>query len=194
MAYGLPLSELAEANGLADPTQVEAGFVLLVPGAKRTLEIPPHPAPLPSPLERTPAIPFREARASGFIWPLPGGSILSNFGDVRRSHRHRGLDIRGAHGQRVLAAASGYVSYGGRTMRGYGNTVILDHGRGFQSLYAHNSRLLVRVGDEVGRGQPIALVGRTGNATSGHCHFEIRRDQVPVDPLLYLPGITREQP
>ena len=71
-------------------------------------------------------------------------------------------------------------------MRGYGNTVILDHGEGFQSLYAHNSRLLVRAGDEVSRGEPIAVVGKSGNATGEHCHFEIRKDRVPVDPLPYL--------
>jgi murein DD-endopeptidase MepM/ murein hydrolase activator NlpD len=71
-------------------------------------------------------------------------------------------------------------------MRGYGKTVILDHGDGYSSLYAHNARLLVRVDQYVERGMPVALLGRTGNATAEHCHFEIRRDDEPLDPLLFL--------
>jgi murein DD-endopeptidase MepM/ murein hydrolase activator NlpD len=71
-------------------------------------------------------------------------------------------------------------------MRGYGKVVILDHGDGFRSLYAHNSKLLVRVNDQVRGGQSVALVGSTGNASGNHCHFEIRRNDKPVDPLLYL--------
>jgi murein DD-endopeptidase MepM/ murein hydrolase activator NlpD len=71
-------------------------------------------------------------------------------------------------------------------MRGYGKTVILDHGDGLRSLYAHNAKLLVRVGQSVERGQPVALLGRTGNATADHCHFEIRRGDRRLDPLLFL--------
>ena len=85
----------------------------------------------------------------------------------------------------MLAVRSGRVLYSS-SMRDYGRTVILDHGDGLRSLYAHNSKLLVQKGQQVYRGQAIARVGRTGNATTEHCHFEIRRDEVPVDPLPYL--------
>jgi murein DD-endopeptidase MepM/ murein hydrolase activator NlpD len=91
----------------------------------------------------------------------------------------------------VVATASGRVIYSDDRMRGYGNTVILDHGGGVQSLYAHNSKLLVRVGDQVASGEPIAVMGRSGNATGEHCHFEIRRNRVPVDPMAYLSGGPR---
>ena len=86
----------------------------------------------------------------------------------------------------MVAAKSGRVVYSGAGMRGYGKTIILDHGQGYRSLYAHNSALLVRVGQRVDTGQSIARLGRTGNATTDHCHFEIRRNDVPVDPLLYV--------
>jgi murein DD-endopeptidase MepM/ murein hydrolase activator NlpD len=64
--------------------------------------------------------------------------------------------------------------------------VVIDHGEERETLYAHNSKLLVRVGELVERGQPIALIGRTGNATVEHCHFELRENGRPVDPLRYL--------
>ncbi len=81
------------------------------------------------------------------------------------------------------------MSYAGAGLRGYGKTVILDHRDGMQSLYAHNSVLLVRVGERVEQGQSIARVGRTGNATTDHCHFEIRLNDRRVDPMRWLtPG------
>jgi len=181
-AYGVPLDELSAANGIDDPSRLESGRAILIPGAPETLEVAPWPAPLPSPPGTAPFAGITTA----FVWPLTGGRVLSRFGESRRTHRHAGLDIAGRHGQPIVAAAHGRVIYSDNRMRGYGKTVILDHGEGFQSLYAHNSRLLVRAGDEVARGEPIAVVGQSGNATGAHCHFEIRKDRVPVDPLPYL--------
>jgi len=178
--YGVEVEALASANGIEDPTALEVGRGLWVPGATEILEVVPYPGPA------TAAGRGRAGGGTAFLWPLSGGRILAGFGESRRTHAHRGVDIGGSRGQRVVAAASGRVVYSDDRMRGYGSTVILDHGDGFQSLYAHNSKLLVRVGDEVSRGEPIALLGRTGNATAEHCHFEIRRDRVPVDPLPYL--------
>jgi murein DD-endopeptidase MepM/ murein hydrolase activator NlpD len=186
-AYDVSLEELVKVNGIDDATEIEIGQMLLVPGASEKLDIAPYPAPLPG---------QSGAGASGhptvtlnvtFVWPV-AGEVLSYYGEQRRTHRHKGLDIRGRDGQRVVAAETGRVVYSGNTMRGYGKTVILDHGDGVQSLYAHNSRLLVNVGDEVRRGETIAKVGRTGNATTEHCHFEIRKDRVPINPLPHLGG------
>jgi murein DD-endopeptidase MepM/ murein hydrolase activator NlpD len=86
----------------------------------------------------------------------------------------------------VLAARGGRVVYSDDRMRGYGKTVILDHGGGVTTLYAHNSDLLVRKGQRVRPGERIARIGRTGNASAEHCHFEIRRDDAPLDPLRFL--------
>jgi murein DD-endopeptidase MepM/ murein hydrolase activator NlpD len=191
-AYRVPLEKLAEANRLADPSRLETGQVLFVPGVRETLDVLPFPAPLPSPGEN-PTDP-REYQDTGFTWPIEGATVLSYYGAPRRTHRHQGLDLRGRKGQDVLAARAGRVIYSGNTMRGYGKTVILDHGGGIQTLYAHNNVLLVKVGRRVERGEPIARVGKTGNATTEHCHFEIRRNRVPVDPLLYLPGVAEGRP
>ena len=71
-------------------------------------------------------------------------------------------------------------------MRGYGNVVIIDHGGGLSTLYAHNSSLAVRAGQSVSKGQVIARSGSTGYATGPHCHFEVRRNGVPTNPMGYL--------
>lgn len=151
-------------------------------------------APKEHPVVRATEIPLRQPAAGSpaqtFGWPIPEGEILSHFGVQRGSRRHSGLDIRGRHGQPVRATLGGRVTYTGSTMRGYGKTVVLDHGDGLSSLYAHNSAVLVRKGEWVERGQSIARVGRTGNASTEHCHFEIRRNNVPVDPLRYLQAAT----
>lgn len=184
--YGVALDALAAANGIEDPTTLEVGRGLWVPGAPEILEVVPYPGPA------TAAGSGLSVAAAAFAWPLADGKVLAAFGESRRTHVHRGVDLGGSRGQQVVAVASGRVVYSDDRMRGYGSTVIVDHGGGLQSLYAHNSKLLVRVGEQVDRGEPIALLGRTGNATAEHCHFEIRRDRVPVDPMPYLSRGPRE--
>jgi murein DD-endopeptidase MepM/ murein hydrolase activator NlpD len=188
-AYGVPLETLADANGLTDPTRIEVGDVLFIPGASERLEVAAYPAPLPGPArERAPGSTSTVDRTTRLGWPLDDTRVLSSYGVPRGKRRHKGIDLRGRYGQTVFAADSGTVLYAAATMKGYGKAVILDHGDGWTTLYAHNSALLVRVGETVERGAPIARVGRTGNASGLHCHFEVRRDDVPVDPLRYLSG------
>jgi len=174
--YELSLERIVEANSILDPSRISAGDMIWIPGVRDTLEVEVH-------------VPGRVAAAGEWIWPVRNGSVLSGFGAPRRNHRHGGLDIKGAAGQSVLASRNGRVVYAGAGLRGYGKTVILDHSDGMQSLYAHNSRLLVRLGERVEQGQSIARVGRTGNATTDHCHFEIRLNDRRVDPVRWLtPG------
>lgn len=185
--YGLPLEQLAQANEIEDPTQVAAGTLLFIPGARRMLEVPAFPTSPGGPAgpeERSPEV--LTGRTADWVWPVEQARILSYFGAPRSGHRHGGIDIGGRHGEPVLASRSGRVVYSGAGMRGYGKTVILDHGDGLRSLYAHNAKLLVRIGQQVDQGMPVALIGRTGNATAEHCHFEIRRNDKPLDPLLFL--------
>lgn len=167
--YRVPLEQLVAVNGLRDPASLSIGQSLFIPGATAIREVPTE-------------------SSTPFDWPIADGRILSGFGALRGGHRHKGIDIRGSLGQPVRAARKGRIVYSGSTLRGYGKTVIIDHGDDLQSLYAHNSTLLVKTGERVARGQVIARVGRTGNASTEHCHFEIRRHDVAVDPLQHLGG------
>lgn len=120
-----------------------------------------------------------------FLWPVKG-TITSQFGYrfiFGENNFHRGLDIAAPQGTAINAAADATVLFAGEKGT-YGNLVILDHHNGFLTYYGHCSKLLVRQGDTVTQGQPIAAVGSTGP----HCHFEVRYNNSPIDPLLYLPG------
>ena len=118
------------------------------------------------------------------------GRITSRFGS--RIHPvlgyrrfHAGVDFGAAYGSRITSADAGRVIFSG-WYGGYGNSVIVDHGGGLTTLYAHASRLLVREGQNVQRGQPIAAIGSTGLSTGPHLHFEVRRNGRPVDPMGFL--------
>ncbi|CAN5680597.1 hypothetical protein BH23GEM6_BH23GEM6_04510 [soil metagenome] len=129
---------------------------------------------------------------SGMIWPLPverSREVSSTYG-ARGVRHHDGLDIRGRGGDPIFAARDGHVVYSG-WMSGYGNIVILDHGHGVTTRYGHAFALLVGAGERVVRGQPIARVGATGNATGDHLHFEVRWSGRPIDPTVLLPVVTR---
>jgi murein DD-endopeptidase MepM/ murein hydrolase activator NlpD len=121
--------------------------------------------------------------ASGFIWPV-SGTVVSGFG-MRWGRMHEGIDITAPTGTPIWAAAAGTVIWSS-WRGGYGHCVVVDHGNGLATLYAHASALLTSVGQQVSQGQTIALVGSTGNSSGPHLHFEVRVNGVAVDPLLYL--------
>jgi murein DD-endopeptidase MepM/ murein hydrolase activator NlpD len=119
-------------------------------------------------------------------WPTLG-PVTRHFTDARQGAKayHPGVDIAAVSGVPVRSAASGTVIFAGQDEE-YGNLVIVEHGMGLESRYAHNERLSVRVGDRVRRGQMVAAAGSTGNSSAPHVHFEIRKNGMPVDPLQYL--------
>lgn len=125
------------------------------------------------------------AGSSGFAWPI-SGSITSGFGE-RWGGTHTGLDIDCVTGAQIGASKAGTVVSASNDAAGYGLYVILDHGGGLASLYAHASDIYVSPGQSVSQGQPIEACGATGDATGDHLHFEIRVNGSPVDPLGYLP-------
>ena len=121
--------------------------------------------------------------------PVPG-SVSSGFGSrihpiFGTSRNHYGVDFNGSSGDPIVAAAAGRVITAG-WMNGYGNVVILSHGDGYTTLYAHQSAILVSNGDTVAGGETIGRVGSTGWSTGPHLHWEIRIDGVAVDPMPYL--------
>ncbi len=123
------------------------------------------------------------------IWPI-SGPITSPFGwrmhpIYGRRIFHSGIDIGGDYGRPIVAAAAGTVIYAG-WISGYGYAVIISHGGGLETLYGHNEALAVHRGQTVRQGQVISYCGSTGNSTGPHCHFEVRRNGRPVNPLGYL--------
>ena len=123
--------------------------------------------------------------STDFTWPLKG-NIVSSFQEASGDFRNKGIDIKGVDGEYVKASESGKVVYSDTKMRGFGMTIIIDHGADTQTVYAYNSELLVKTGDRVKKGDPIAKVGSTGRAKTPTLHFEIRKNGEPVDPLKYL--------
>lgn len=124
------------------------------------------------------------------VWPV-SGSLTSGFGyrrsPISRTRKlHAGIDVAAPRGTPVYAVSAGLV-HTARYNSGYGRIVVIDHGFGIRSRYAHNSSLLVRKGERVEAGQLIATVGSTGQSTGPHLHFELLIDGQAVDPLDYLP-------
>lgn len=129
-------------------------------------------------------------RAYPSVWPVRGwitsrfGYRNSPYGDGAR-RLHTGLDIAAPQGTPVIAPADGHVVFAGYHSA-YGNLVVIDHGYGMTTKYAHTSRILVQVGERVRRGDLIARVGNTGRSTGPHLHFEVLKEGVPVNPMRYL--------
>lgn len=115
------------------------------------------------------------------------GTITSRYGanESIRDHTHKGLDIAAPYGTKIVAAASGTVSYSG-WMSGYGNLIIINHENGIQTYYGHCSKLLVTAGQTVSAGEIIAKVGSTGRSTGSHLHFEIRINGGSINPQGYI--------
>jgi murein DD-endopeptidase MepM/ murein hydrolase activator NlpD len=153
---------LAEAEALAAESAALAARIQAAQGADASTGLP---------------------SAAGFIWPC-AGVVTSGFG-MRWGRMHEGIDIACGYGTPVHAAAAGTVIYAG-LLGGYGNLVVVDHGNGFATAYAHASAILVSVGRAVAQREPVTLVGSTGHSTGPHLHFEVRVNGVAVDPLLYL--------
>lgn len=116
------------------------------------------------------------------------GVITSRFGSNEsvRDHTHSGLDISAPYGTAIKAAASGTVTYSGNANDGYGYYVIISHGNGVSTVYAHCSQLLVSAGQTVSQGEVIAKVGSTGNSTGNHLHFEVRKNGITYNPQNYV--------
>ncbi len=140
----------------------------------------------PLPISIPPSI--TQSSGSGFVWPVKEGKVSSFFGSRRRDY-HEGIDIKANRGNPIFAAKGGEIIYSGRKIHGYGNMIVIKHADGLATVYAHNKKNLVKIGDLVTQGQMLGYVGATGKATGPHLHFEIRKGELPQDPLLYLPQV-----
>jgi murein DD-endopeptidase MepM/ murein hydrolase activator NlpD len=172
-------AERLKAGALADVRETREGYLAEVEGLEA------QSAALAAQLQAAQSgqSPSGTPSSAGLIWPV-NGPVTSGFG-MRWGRMHTGIDIAVPTGTPVHASASGTVVYAS-WMSGYGYLVAIDHGNGLATAYAHNSSLLVSVGQRISQGQVISLSGSTGHSTGPHVHFEVRVNGVPVDPLQYL--------
>ena len=189
---GIPLEDLLEINGLRRGQTLEPGRLIFVlsPSTKNgNASVPEQtPAALPEGGAENPVLPSAKAEKAPLRWPIAAPVLSSLFGK-RWGREHEGIDLSAPVGTPVLAAAEGEVIYAGNQVRGYGNMVVVQHVGDMLTVYAHNSMLLVKTGDRVSVGKPIAKVGSTGHSTGPHLHFEVRRGENPQDPLPFLPPL-----
>jgi LysM repeat protein len=166
---------------LSDETfELVAGQWLMVPdGVKPAESTTPAAAPRVAKVPLTPDAGSVVAQGS-FVWPAAGR--------ITQGYRfyHRAIDIANQGAGPILAADAGVVTSAGWNGGGYGNAIVIDHGNGFQTLYAHLSAVQVQVGQRVGRGNVVGQMGTTGRSTGIHLHFEIRHGGTLVNPLNYL--------
>lgn len=167
--YNVPVDEITRVNEISDPSRIQPNTKLVIPGATQ--------------LRPRDVLLVNGQLQRAFDWPAKG-RVSSTFGP-RWGKMHNGLDIAVSTGTSVKAAADGRVTFAGWN-GGYGILVIIDHGNGIETRYAHNSRLNVKVGQRVTRGETIAYSGNTGVSTGPHVHFEIRYRNNPVNPQTYL--------
>jgi len=198
---GQSYKDIARWSNIDNPDRIEVGQVLrIVPPANEGVVAKPvviskvapvamaplpaasasKPAPAAAPVAASPSLAADDEPA--FIWPN-NGTVLASFDEVK----NKGVDISGAAGDPVLAAADGRVVYAGAGLRGYGNLVILKHNNTYLTAYAHNQKLLIKEDQSVKKGQKIAEMGST-DSDQVKLHFEVRRQGKPVDPSKYLPA------
>lgn len=193
--------DIAVWSQIENPNRIEVGQVLrVVPPLSQEVQVQPVSRPtvsagsLTQPSSVAPSTAASTTAASetrpapstdtdiNWIWPT-NGAVLAGFDDVK----NKGIDIGGAAGDPVVAAADGRVVYVGAGLRGYGNLIILKHNNVYLTAYAHNQTLLVKEDQSVLKGQKIAEMGNS-DADRVKLHFEVRRQGKPVDPARYLPA------
>lgn len=170
--YGIELDELISANNVEDAETIKTGQMIFIPlSGKQSREK----------IIRKTGYPKED-----FAWPVKGKVILT-FGDDKGASTNKGIDIQAKEGDTILASRSGKVIFSDEKVKGYGKTIIIDHGDNFQTIYAHNMEIMVKIGEEVSQFTPIASVGSSGRGNVPYLHFEIRKGHNPLNPFYYLP-------
>ena len=188
-------------NTIRDPDALTLDQYIMVPGAERQPELPTRlaaqlpaaasagqvapvaaaPAPQAAAVPPPAPAPAIAAPDSTFGWPAYG-QLSQGF-----AYGHRGLDIAKSYGSPIVAAGSGVVAWVQYLSYGYGYHLLIDHGNGYQTLYAHFQEVFVAPGQRVSRGEQIGRMGATGLATGPHLHFEVHLNGMPVNPMAVLP-------
>lgn len=183
---------LAKLNGITNPDVLLTGQRLWIPSDQ-----PACLAQGGSTRVMAKGIPYVQwkggDRTSNLVWPIAGRPVLTSGFGQRWGRMHRGIDLSAPIGTPVLGACSGEVVHIGKNGAGpgrtYGNYVVIHHGGGLYTLYAHLHKVLVDKGQKVKGGQAVGEVGSTGRSTGPHLHFEVIEGVTEVDPLPYLPSV-----
>lgn len=183
--YGSTKESVITANAMTSDVLI-VGEEIFLPGGKMVEASEVRITSKTKDGTRSRTIRLTQTTVRGYSWPV-FGQISSGFGwrkspFGRRRVFHSGLDIRAPRGSVIRAAATGTVVHAG-WMGGYGKTIVVAHPNGQTTLYGHCSKLIARPGMKVSRGQTVALVGSTGRSTGNHCHFEVRTNGAPRNPL-----------
>jgi len=164
--YNVDLDDIARANHIPDAASIEKGQMIFIPG------VTSEPAQVSTGL----------SPESNFAWPVRG-RIVSYYGSTLNSHINKGIDIQAHSSDDILASSSGRVTFSD-SLRGYGQTIIIEHARGISTVYSGDLEGFTRLGEWVSTGSAIAKVARNGATT---VHFEVRRGYRSQNPLYYLP-------
>jgi len=179
--YGVDIKAVASFNGIEDPSKIQTGQRIFIPGAKRVLKVEIVIDDVVEETDEKVRITYKKL---DFIWPVEGK--IADVYEGSEDKRHQGIDISSPLGTPIKASYAGNVIYSNNTIKGYGNLIIIRHSEEFVTVYAHNQANLVEEGVWAERGQIIGKVGQTGRATGPHLHFEIRRNNKTINPLPYL--------
>jgi murein DD-endopeptidase MepM/ murein hydrolase activator NlpD len=194
----IPQEDIVELNALHDPSKIHVGQRLFIPHStvsrgetlKEVFDVSTETAGISSnaqssdPLSKEALLPI----LAKIQWPLKSVQVSSPFGP-RGGKPHEGLDLKAPEGTEVRSALAGTITRSEFNTSGYGWLIVIDHGGGIETRYAHHRRNQVELGAQVKAGQVIAEVGSTGRSTGAHLHFELRIKTKPVDPLIYLPAL-----
>ncbi len=185
--YQVDPATIIEGNKLASAADIQVGEVLIIPNGINPTTVIPRPRQQQSlgSIIQDILVPgqagISQELGGKFLWPVLSRRITQYF-----KLRHTGVDIGDKIGNPIYAAENGRVERAGWNNGGYGNYVIINHGNGIQTLYGHQSKILVKAGDTVARGQQIGMIGSTGRSTGPHLHFEVRINGRVTNPLNYI--------
>jgi len=166
--YNVGLDELVKINHISEASSIEVGQMIFIPQQKKPLLL------------------INEYSGEDFIWPVKG-RVIATFGQTYNNMINKGMNIEPHRPQDVVAARSGKVIFYSPDFKGFGKTIIIDHGDGFSTVYAGNSEVLIKTGDMIQKGTSIAKIGPMERGRNPYLHFEIRKEHVSQNPYFYLP-------
>ena len=167
--YCVDINALADFNKIINIKKIETGQKIFIPDCLRKGKKV-----------------VKEQMDDSFVWPCKG-IVVQGFNTFKQNVKNQGIDISAKNGSSVNAAAAGNIVFTSENFRGYGQTIIIEHSNGFQTVYANNQKNLVKKGEFVRQGQVIARAGSSGRASECLVHFQIRKNNKPQNPILYLP-------